>query len=185
MAERIAKPEFKARMTVRLAVAGAFHTDFMQACFPSAFVTAATLRRACHHTSCMDPVLEETAPCASAVVYFPDCVMAAWAVSSCMEVNGDGHTSCWVQPAVKKLQAALDDTVFRTPRIPVISNVDAQPHANPIVIRSILARQVALRSSQSVLCRPRCHTRCCVMSSSRTKVQFSLATRHCRHGNDS
>jgi len=75
VAERIAKPEFKARMTVRLAVAGAFHTDFMQ-------------------------------------------------------------------PAVKKLQAALDDTVFRTPRIPVISNVDAQPHANPIVIRSILARQV-------------------------------------------
>jgi len=28
--EEIAKPEFKARMTVRLAVAGAFHTDFMQ-----------------------------------------------------------------------------------------------------------------------------------------------------------
>mmetsp|Transcript_25446 Transcript_25446/g.87156 ORF Transcript_25446/g.87156 Transcript_25446/m.87156 type:complete len:349 (-) Transcript_25446:702-1748(-) len=27
--EEIAKPEFKARMTVRLAVAGAFHTDFM------------------------------------------------------------------------------------------------------------------------------------------------------------
>ena len=25
----IAKPEFKARMTVKLAVAGAFHTDFM------------------------------------------------------------------------------------------------------------------------------------------------------------
>lgn len=28
--ERIAKPDFKARMTVRLAVAGAFHTDYMQ-----------------------------------------------------------------------------------------------------------------------------------------------------------
>ncbi len=28
--ERIAKPDYKARMTVRLAVAGAFHTDFMQ-----------------------------------------------------------------------------------------------------------------------------------------------------------
>jgi [acyl-carrier-protein] S-malonyltransferase len=27
--EEIAKPEFKARMTVRLAVAGAFHTDYM------------------------------------------------------------------------------------------------------------------------------------------------------------
>lgn len=29
--EQIAKPDFKARMTVRLAVAGAFHTDFMAA----------------------------------------------------------------------------------------------------------------------------------------------------------
>lgn len=29
--EKIAKPQFKARMTVRLAVAGAFHTDFMAA----------------------------------------------------------------------------------------------------------------------------------------------------------
>ena len=29
--EKIAKPEFKARMTVRLAVAGAFHTEFMSA----------------------------------------------------------------------------------------------------------------------------------------------------------
>ncbi|CAM9170527.1 unnamed protein product [Hapterophycus canaliculatus] len=28
--EQIAKPDFKARMTVRLAVAGAFHTDFME-----------------------------------------------------------------------------------------------------------------------------------------------------------
>ena len=28
--EEIAKPEFKARMAVRLAVAGAFHTDFMK-----------------------------------------------------------------------------------------------------------------------------------------------------------
>ena len=28
--QEIAKPDFKARMTVRLAVAGAFHTDFMK-----------------------------------------------------------------------------------------------------------------------------------------------------------
>ena len=28
--ERMAKPDYKARMTVRLAVAGAFHTSFMQ-----------------------------------------------------------------------------------------------------------------------------------------------------------
>ncbi|CAO2824852.1 unnamed protein product [Amaranthus hypochondriacus] len=66
---------FKARMTVRLAVAGAFHTRFME-------------------------------------------------------------------PAVSRLEAALASTEIRTPRIPVISNVDAQPHADPDTIKKILARQV-------------------------------------------
>lgn len=66
---------FKARMTVRLAVAGAFHTKFMD-------------------------------------------------------------------PAVSRLEAALAATEIRTPRIPVISNVDAQPHADPETIKKILARQV-------------------------------------------
>ncbi|KAJ0260042.1 EMBRYO DEFECTIVE 3147 [Hirschfeldia incana] len=66
---------FKARMTVRLAVAGAFHTSFME-------------------------------------------------------------------PAVSRLEAALAETEIRSPRIPVISNVDAQPHADPDTIKKILARQV-------------------------------------------
>lgn len=66
---------FKARMTVRLAVAGAFHTSFME-------------------------------------------------------------------PAVSRLEAALAATEIRTPRIPVISNVDAEPHADPETIKKILARQV-------------------------------------------
>lgn len=66
---------FKARMTVRLAVAGAFHTGFME-------------------------------------------------------------------PAVSRLDATLAATQINTPRIPVISNVDAQPHADPGVIRKILAQQV-------------------------------------------
>lgn len=66
---------FKARMTVRLAVAGAFHTSFME-------------------------------------------------------------------PAVSRLEAALASTVIKTPRIPVISNVDAEPHADPSTIKKILARQV-------------------------------------------
>lgn len=66
---------FKARMTVRLAVAGAFHTRFME-------------------------------------------------------------------PAVSRLEAALAATEIRTPRIPVISNVDAQPHSDPATIKKILARQV-------------------------------------------
>lgn len=66
---------FKARMTVRLAVAGAFHTRFME-------------------------------------------------------------------PAVSRLEAALAATEIRTPRIPVISNVDALPHADPDTIKKILAKQV-------------------------------------------
>ncbi|KAL9257341.1 Malonyl-CoA-acyl carrier protein transacylase, mitochondrial-like protein [Drosera capensis] len=66
---------FKARMTVRLAVAGAFHTRFME-------------------------------------------------------------------PAVSRLEAALATIDIRKPRIPVISNVDAQPHADPDTIKKILARQV-------------------------------------------
>ncbi|KAL4587802.1 hypothetical protein LXL04_000676 [Taraxacum kok-saghyz] len=66
---------FKARMTVRLAVAGAFHTSFMS-------------------------------------------------------------------PALSKLESALSATQITTPRIPVISNVDAHPHSDPDTIKKILARQV-------------------------------------------
>lgn len=66
---------FKARMTVRLAVAGAFHTSFME-------------------------------------------------------------------PAVSRLEAALVATEINTPRIPVISNVNALPHTDPDTIRKTLARQV-------------------------------------------
>ncbi|KAK1428633.1 hypothetical protein QVD17_17472 [Tagetes erecta] len=66
---------FKARMTVRLAVAGAFHTRFMN-------------------------------------------------------------------PALAQLESALSATQIKTPRIPVISNVDAQPHSDPETIKKILARQV-------------------------------------------
>mmetsp|Transcript_8919 Transcript_8919/g.13704 ORF Transcript_8919/g.13704 Transcript_8919/m.13704 type:complete len:163 (-) Transcript_8919:211-699(-) len=73
--KKIAKPDFGARMTVRLAVAGAFHTDFMA-------------------------------------------------------------------PAVEALKSALKETNIITPRIPVISNVDAKPHSDPDVIKDLLARQV-------------------------------------------
>eukprot|EP00803_Ostreobium_quekettii_P007539 evm.model.scf_110EXC.7 EVM.evm.TU.scf_110EXC.7 scf_110EXC:131757-139228(+) len=72
--EKLAK-DFGARMTVRLAVAGAFHTRYMQ-------------------------------------------------------------------PAVEKLKEALAATSMAVPRIPVISNVDAQPHSDPQVIKDILSRQV-------------------------------------------
>jgi [acyl-carrier-protein] S-malonyltransferase len=47
-----------------------------------------------------------------------------------------------MEPAVSRLEAALAATEIRTPKIPVISNVDAQPHADPETIKKILARQV-------------------------------------------
>ena len=71
----IAKPEFKARMVVKLAVAGAFHTDYMQ-------------------------------------------------------------------PAAEALEAGLNDTPISEPRIPVISNVNAEPHTDADSIRATLAEQL-------------------------------------------
>lgn len=58
-----------------------------------------------------------------------------------LAVAGAFHTE-YMQPAVAQLQAALDATEIKTPRIPVISNVDAAPHSDPATIKSILARQV-------------------------------------------
>ncbi len=58
-AEKIAKPEFKARMTVRLSVAGAFHTDFMQVrgtrshlALLNAYVACASAHGVCAHGAC-------------------------------------------------------------------------------------------------------------------------------------
>ncbi|KAL9679159.1 hypothetical protein QQ045_017015 [Rhodiola kirilowii] len=58
-----------------------------------------------------------------------------------LAVAGAFHTR-FMEPAVSRLEAALAATNIRTPRIPVISNVDAQPHSDPESIKKILARQV-------------------------------------------
>jgi [acyl-carrier-protein] S-malonyltransferase len=58
-----------------------------------------------------------------------------------LDVAGAFHTVL-MQPAVEKLQAALADVPLATPRIPVVSNVDARPHTDPEAIRGLLARQV-------------------------------------------
>lgn len=52
-----------------------------------------------------------------------------------------------MEPAVSRLEAALASTEIRVPRIPVISNVDAEPHASPDTIKKILARQVIQRTT--------------------------------------
>ena len=58
-----------------------------------------------------------------------------------LEVAGGFHTVL-MEPAVEKLAAALADVDLLPPRIPVVSNVDAQPHVDAGEIRSLLARQV-------------------------------------------
>ena len=58
-----------------------------------------------------------------------------------LAVAGAFHTQL-MQPAVEKLTGALAKANFRRPRVPVISNVDAQPHDDPAQIRQLLLRQI-------------------------------------------
>lgn len=58
-----------------------------------------------------------------------------------LAVAGAFHTSL-MQSAVERLEAVLESVDLRPPRIPVISNVDAQPHDDPIEIRRLLGEQV-------------------------------------------
>jgi [acyl-carrier-protein] S-malonyltransferase len=58
-----------------------------------------------------------------------------------LAVAGAFHTPI-MQPAVTRLTAALADVQIQSPRIPVVSNVDAQPHQDPEEIRALLIQQV-------------------------------------------
>lgn len=67
-----------------------------------------------------------------------------------LAVAGAFHTK-YMAPAAEKLQEALNNTTIVTPRIPVISNVDAQPHSDPAAIKAILAKQVRACRKHGVL----------------------------------
>ena len=58
-----------------------------------------------------------------------------------LAVAGAFHTDI-MRPADQQLARMLDTVAIKPPRIPVISNVDAAPHADPGEIRQILLRQV-------------------------------------------
>ena len=58
-----------------------------------------------------------------------------------LSVAGAFHTH-YMAPAVAPLVAALQQVVISSPRIPVVSNVDARPHSDPDDIRTTLAMQV-------------------------------------------
>jgi [acyl-carrier-protein] S-malonyltransferase len=58
-----------------------------------------------------------------------------------LAVAGAFHTDI-MKPADTNLAQALEHVEFRTPRLPVWSNVDAQPHTDPAEIKALLVRQV-------------------------------------------
>jgi [acyl-carrier-protein] S-malonyltransferase len=58
-----------------------------------------------------------------------------------LAVAGAFHTLL-MEPAVERLAAALAHVEIRPPRVPVLSNVDAQAHDEPAEIRALLIEQV-------------------------------------------
>lgn len=58
-----------------------------------------------------------------------------------LSVAGAFHTDI-MRPADDQLAAALAGVTLHAPRIPVYSNVDAQPHSDPDEIKAILVKQV-------------------------------------------
>ena len=58
-----------------------------------------------------------------------------------LAVAGAFHTPL-MEPALERLKKALDDATFTQPRIPIISNVDAQPHTDPDELKDLLHQQV-------------------------------------------
>lgn len=58
-----------------------------------------------------------------------------------LAVAGAFHTPI-MQPAVERLATVLQEVPLQSPRIPVISNVDAQTHDDPEKIRELLVQQV-------------------------------------------
>jgi [acyl-carrier-protein] S-malonyltransferase len=58
-----------------------------------------------------------------------------------LSVAGAFHTSL-MEPAVAELKTALEAKTMNVGRIPVVSNVDAEPHVQPNEIRELLAKQI-------------------------------------------
>jgi len=71
-----------------------------------------------------------------------DAATAAGAMKTVsLAVAGAFHTPL-MQPAMERLKAALKSVPLQTPRIPVVSNVDARPHNDPEEIRRLLIEQL-------------------------------------------
>jgi len=80
-----------------------------------------------HQAACRRAV--ELAPAAGAMKAIP------------LTVAGAFHTEL-MGPAVSQLEEALESATLNAPRIPVVSNVDALSHSDPLEIRDLLVKQV-------------------------------------------
>ena len=58
-----------------------------------------------------------------------------------LDVSSPFHCSL-MQPAAEEMQDVLSRTNVKPPRVPVISNVTAQPESNPETINSLLVKQI-------------------------------------------
>lgn len=58
-----------------------------------------------------------------------------------LKVGGAFHSPL-MQPAKEELEAAINATVFNTPKCPVYQNVDAKPHTDPEEIKANLVAQL-------------------------------------------
>jgi [acyl-carrier-protein] S-malonyltransferase len=79
----------------------------------------------------------EKAACAKAI----ELIEAAGGKPVPLAVAGAFHTPL-MESACERLSAALNQVKLISPRIPVVSNVDAQPHTDPDDIRRVLVKQV-------------------------------------------
>jgi [acyl-carrier-protein] S-malonyltransferase len=68
-----------------------------------------------------------------------------------LQVSAPFHCSM-MAPAAERLAAALAEVQLAAPRVPVVSNVLAQPSSDPVAIKQLLVRQVtsAVRWEESV-----------------------------------
>ena len=60
-----------------------------------------------------------------------------------LKVGGAFHSPL-MQPAKEELEAAINATVFNTPKCPVYQNVDAKPHTDPEEIKANLVAQLTV-----------------------------------------
>ncbi len=69
-----------------------------------------------------------------------------------LKVSAPFHCAL-MAPAAERVRRALSDVQIKTPRFPVVANVDARPHADPSEIADLLVKQVdsAVLWEQSVV----------------------------------